>query len=497
MSRAASAGRSTGVTTSPPTAPAPTRSSRLRLAVAALLIVSGVVLAVVNGGQRAAAQDADGAVVVVDISGEIDLGLAPYLERVLDAAAEDGAAAIVVEIDTPGGRLDAVLQMRDALLASPVPTIAFVNRTAFSAGALVALASEEIWMTPGATMGAATPVEGATGATASEKVISAVRSTFRATAEERDRDPTVGAAMVDPAIAIDELVAEGELLTLTTSEAVEVGYADGVAASRGELLDELGLADATVREESTSPAEALVRIVTSPVLASALISIGVLLIVGDVLIGGVGVGTAIGAGLLGVFAYGHLLAGLAGWEDLALIALGIALLFVEVFVLPGFGIAGVLGLAGVLGGGVLAMLGRDFDFVGGQEVTAAVATMVTTFVVAVLVLGIVLAVLARRRGRSSPAGERGWLRWLGDGGVLERDVDPGGAPAEPVDTPAPRIAAPGDTGTALTDLRPAGVADFDGHRVDVVSEGGYLEAGEELEVVRAETYRRIVRRRRT
>ena len=123
------------------------------------------------------AQDQEGAVVIVPITGTIDLGLAPYLERVVEEAAEDGAAAILLEIDTPGGRLDAVLQMRDTLLGSSVPTIAFVDRTAFSAGALIAIASEQIYMAPGGVMGAATPISGATGETADEKTISAVRST--------------------------------------------------------------------------------------------------------------------------------------------------------------------------------------------------------------------------------------------------------------------------------------------------------------------------------
>ena len=99
---------------------------------------------------------------------------------------------MILDIDTPGGRLDAVLQMRDALLGSPVRTIAFVDRTAFSAGALIAIAAEEIYMTPGAVMGAATPVDGVTGETASEKIVSAVRTTFKATAEARGRDPLGG-----------------------------------------------------------------------------------------------------------------------------------------------------------------------------------------------------------------------------------------------------------------------------------------------------------------
>lgn len=466
----------------------PNRSIARRVT-ALVMFVLGAVLGMSPAGAAPTEE-----IVAVEVTGEIDLGVAPYLDRIVAQAEERGAAAVIIEIDTPGGRLDAVLQMRDSLLGASVPTIAFVDRAAFSAGALVAIASEQIWMAPGSVMGAATPVDAATGETASEKIISAVRSTFRSTAQQRGRDPQIAEAMVDGSIAIDGLVAEGELLTLTTDEAVEVGYSDGVVADRAALLDELGFSGAVVTEENPSAFERLVRVVTSPLVASLLVSVGTLLVIGDVLLGGFGAAAAAGFGLLALFAYGHLLAGLAGWEDLALIVIGVALLLVEVFVIPGFGIAGVLGLAGVFGGGVLAMLGRDFEFVSGSEVAMTAATMASTFVVAVVLLVATVSILSRRRAGSA-ARRQGWLRWLGDGGVLQRDDDATTGEVADATTPAERTADVGAVGTALTDLRPAGVADFDGHRVDVVTDGAYLEAGTEIEVLRAETYRRIVRRR--
>ncbi len=185
-----------------------------------MLVVLAALLPVSGGNAPVVAETADAAapVYVVSITGTIDLGLAPYLERVVGEAVDAGAPAVILEIDTPGGRLDAVLQMQDTLLDADVRTIAFVNRTAFSAGALIAIAAEEIYMVPGAVMGAATPVDAA-GETASEKVVSAVRKTFKTTAEVRGREPLVAEAMVDPDVAIDGLVAWSELLTLTTNEA--------------------------------------------------------------------------------------------------------------------------------------------------------------------------------------------------------------------------------------------------------------------------------------
>jgi membrane-bound serine protease (ClpP class) len=245
---------------------------------------------------------------VVRIAGTIDLGLAPYLARALHEAEASGARAVLLEINTPGGRLDAALQMRQALLDSPVRTIAFVNREAFSAGALLAIAAQEIYLADGAVLGAATPVTSA-GDSADAKTLSAVRATFQATAEARGRDGAVAAAMVGPAVAIPGLVGAGELLTLTDDQAREQGYSLATVTDRQEALRLAGLADATVQEVGVSPAESLVRVITAPVLAGLLFMAGILLIVAEFLTSSfTGTGLA-GAGLLA----GGLVAILVAW----------------------------------------------------------------------------------------------------------------------------------------------------------------------------------------
>lgn len=488
--------------------PWPSTGRRWVRAVGLLAVVVGLV-ALLAGPGRAAE---DGAVHLLEVSGEIDLGLAPFLDRALAEAEETGAAAVVLRIDTPGGRLDAVLEMRDSLLRSPVRSVAFVDQTAFSAGALVALASEAIYMTPGAVMGAATPVVGS-GVPADPKVVSAVRSVFRATAEQRDRDPRVAEAMVDPAIEVEGLVGSGELLTLTAPEALERGFADGVTADLDAVLEVVGLSDRPVVETDPSLAEGLVRFITNPVLASLLIMVGLWLIVGDLLSGGVGIGVGVGVALLAVFFWGHLLAGLAGWEDVTLVVLGIVLILVEVVVIPGFGVAGLLGLAALAGGTFLAMLNRDFDFVGSGQMLRTGAVVAATFLgvlagtIGMLIYlsrrrGPVGVVLRARLGSATPVTERstaGWLRWFGGGGgVLESDRSPRGADPDVgvrARSPEPeRRALTGATGVALSDLRPAGVAEIEGRRTDVVTEGEYVAAGEPVEVLRDEGYRRVVRR---
>lgn len=436
---------------------------------------------------------------VVQVEGVIDLGLAPYLARVLEQAEREGARAVVLEINTPGGRLDAALQMRDALLGAQVPTVAFVNREAFSAGALIAIAANELYMAPGAVLGAATPVDSA-GASADEKTISAVRATFRTTAELRGRDPQIAEAMVDPGIAIPGVVEAGQLLTLTTAEAERLGFVEGIVEGRQALLAAAGLEGAAVDETRPSLAEQLVRLLTNPAVASLLVAIGLLLILADVYSGGFGAVGGIGIALIALFFWGHALAGLAGWEGVALVVLGLLLIGLEAFVIPGFGVAGLAGIAALLGGLFISLIGDRI--VTTEDLTRAAFTVVLTLALVILGAALLLRTLPRAArlqglilqsqvGRAeAPARRRarrpwGWL----EGQRLEAEM------AETGPLPADRRSLVGATGVALSPLRPGGVAQIGSMRVDVVTRGDYIAAGEPVEVIADEGYRRVVRRR--
>ncbi len=448
-------------------------------------MLAGLVLAALPApGASAAPSPGAGAVHVVVVDGEIDLGIAALMERAVREAGADGAAMLVVRIDTPGGRLDAVLRMRDALLGAAVPTVAFVDRDAFSAGALVAIAAERIWVAPGAVIGAATPVLG-DGSSADEKTLSAVRAVFRSTASERGRDPLVAEAMVDPAVIVEGLVGPGELATLDVGQALEQGYADGVVADLPALLVELGLADAPRVDVTPALAERLVRVLTGGIVAGLLLTVGIWLLVGDVLGGGgVGLGATLGSLAIATFLFGHLLAGLAGLESVILMVLGVALILVEVLVLPGVGIAGVLGVLSLLGGATLAMVDRDVDVVPRAAFITAFNVAGLAFLAAVLLLLGVLWFLGRGTRTRGPQQEDRPVRHR-ERLVLATDV--GGAHAEGL---------VGTRGVALTDLRPAGAAEIDGERIDVVAEAGFLAAGSPLVVVVDEGYRRVVRLQR-
>ncbi len=398
------------------------------------------------------------AVYRLDVSGTIDMGLAPYVARGIAEAEAEGAAAVLVDLDTPGGRIDAAERIVDALRATDLPVYAFVNPRAYSAGAMIALAADRIYMRPGGVMGAATPVDGA-GNPAGEKMISAMRAEFRALAEARGLDPAVAEAMVDPRVEIPGVDGPDELLTLSTTEARDLGYADGVVSDEAALLETAGLAGAAVVTPAPNWAENAVRFLTNPLVAPLLLSLGMLGLMVEVKTGAFGLGGLVSLGALGLFFGSHLLLGLAGWEEVLLLGLGIIALAVEVFVLPGFGVAGVLGI-GLLG--VAVVMAMLTGAPGLNDVLQAFA-----------ILGAGVIIVA--------AVAYAWLRHL----PLSRA---GGYISAPE-----RAHLVGQEGTALPDLRPAGTAVVGGERLDVVSEGEFIARGSRVHVVRSEGYRHIVR----
>jgi membrane-bound serine protease (ClpP class) len=417
-------------------------------------------------------------VYVAPIRGMIDLGLVPYVDRVLAEAAGAGAAAVILPIDTFGGRVDAAVQIRDSLLRSPLRTVAFVDKRAISAGALIGLAATTIAMAEGGTIGAATPVmAGAPGAAAqpvSEKTVSYMRKEFRATAEHRARPPLFAEAMVDTDVAIPRVVAKGKLLTLTTEEALKYKVADLRAADLPALLAALNLAGAEVRHAGETWAENLVRVLTHPVISSLLMTLGLLGIVIEIRTPGFGLPGTVGIASLALFFWGHYLARLAGWEVLLLLGIGLALLGVELFILPGFGITGFLGIGAILGSLTLSLVGSGATY---ETIAWAAFRVVGSVLAAIAVALVAFRVLPRL-----PIGRRL---------ILETALPAQAGFASP---PEADRAWLGKRGVAASTLRPAGLAHMNGTRVDVVTEGEYVEAGEPIEVIRVDGNRIVVRR---
>jgi membrane-bound serine protease (ClpP class) len=417
-------------------------------------------------------------VYLLPITGVIDLGLAPFVQRVIDEASEAGAAAVILEIDTFGGRVDAAVQIRDALLNTPLRTVGFVNKRAISAGALIGLATQTLAMANGSTIGAAAPVQvggpGTEAKPASEKTVSYVRKEFRATAEARKRPLLLAEAMVDADVEVPGVVEKGKLLTLTTEEALTNKVVDFRADSLDSLLSQLGLEGAEVRRAAPNWAEHLVRFLTNPVLSSLLISVGLLGILVEVRTPGFGLAGGLGVASLSLFFWGHWLVQLAGWEELLLAGLGLALLAAEVFLFPGMGVAGVLGAGALLGALVLSMTGAG-------DTAAAVVQASWRVVIALLIaLGVGLVLL-----RFMP--RLPFARRL----VLASNLGTG---PEHGSAPLSDQRWLGKRGHAATVLRPAGIADIDGERVDVVSDGALIERGTPIHVTHVDGNRIVVRK---
>lgn len=417
-------------------------------------------------------------VYVVPIEGMIDLGLAPFIQRVLKEAESNQAVAVVLDINTFGGRVDAAVQIRDALLNTKLTTIAFINKRAISAGALISLASEKIAMGDGGTIGAAAPVQiGQSGQAAKpvqEKTVSYVSKEFRSTAEARGRPPRIAEAMVDADITIPNVISKGKLLTLTTDEAMRLKVADAEANTLKEVLAAFGIMDAEIIYRTTNWAENVVRMLTHPVVSSLLISIALIGILVELRTPGFGFAGAIGVTSLSLFLYGHWIVQLAGWEEVLIVLAGVVLLAIELFVIPGFGIVGILGILAILAGFVLSMVGIGD---APQVIVISVVRVMISLGLAIVVTLVLMKFLPRM-----PFGRRL---------ILDTKLSTGSG----FDSSPPsdhRLI--GKEGFSIAPLHPAGIAEFHGERVDVVSEGELIDAGVVVKVVKVDGNRVVVRR---
>ena len=420
-------------------------------------------------------------VVRIDIHSTIDLGLAPFVERMVKEAEDGGAALILLHMDTPGGRVDEAQTIKDALIRSKVPTATFIDTHALSAGALIAYATDFIIVTEGSTMGAATPINvGAKGAAQAvgEKFVSAVRAIFRATAEAKDRDGKIAEAMVDKDVFIFDLIEKGKLLTMAGGELRDWCVADLTASDVPGVLSALNLKGARVDHRKLNWAERIARVLTDPMISGMLMTFGFLGIMLELYTPGFGVSGMIGLTCLSLFFLGHLVVNLVGLEEVLLFAAGVALIATEIFVLPGFGLAGVAGVLALGASVVLALVGSDLTFSWEIGVLPGALTRVGIALTATVVLFAIAAwylpytTLFRRL-------------------VLETAIDSTAFDAAAVQAPK-SDPLEGQTGVALTPVRGSGKARFGDRTLDVIAEGRVIDKGERVVVVEARKGRVLV-----
>jgi len=422
----------------------------------------------------------------VPIEGTIDLGLPPFIQRTLEDAESNEATAVIFDINTFGGRVDAATQIKDAILGADILTIAFINRRAISAGALISLSCEKIYMTGGGLIGAATAVD-MTGKKGSEKVISFMREEMASTAEKRGRSKEIARGMVDEELTFTHLVIggdsikvddiegrkDGKLISLTTEQALKYKIADGTAENMEALLDSLGYSSFKTIETTENWSEAIVRFLTNPVVASLLTTFGFLGILFELQSPGWGIPGFVGLACLILSLSASYIAQLATMSDMLFVLTGLALILLEVLVIPGFGIAGLGGI-GLMIYGLYLLLLPDIpvsEEVLGQAMDGFLIGLVGAVIGLVLLAKLMIKTKfwEQLTAPDTQKKEDGYSNTLGWESLQ------------------------GETGIADTDLHPSGWVRVKDQRIFVVSEGEFIEEGKEIKILSVDGNRVLVR----
>lgn len=420
----------------------------------------------IHSAQILASNNSD-TVLVMEIRDVIDPRMNRYVELALDEATRVNARLVVIDMDTPGGALNDADDISTAILEFPVPVYVFINKDAASAGALISIACDSIFMTAGARIGAATVVT-ADGTAAPDKYQSYMRSIMRSTAEANNRDPKIAEAMVDENLEIPGITNEGEVLTFSTSEAIAHNFCEAEVVDIEEIIQRQNYSEYTVYRFQKNNIEKVIAFFLNPFISGILILI---------IMGGIyfelqtpGVGFPILASLVAAILYlvPYYLNGLAANWEIVVFLVGLLLVALEVFVIPGFGIAGISGLILTIGGLSLVMINNDafdFTFVPAREIMTAVLTTLTGLLGAVVMMffgGVrfteskffrrvaLVDVQDSKQGYTSKFQTRSYL---------------------------------GEKGTAYTVLRPSGKILIGDEVLDAYTRGEFVAEGESIQVI--------------
>ena len=398
------------------------------------------------------------------------------------------ADLMLIHMNTYGGTVLDADSIRTKIINSSLPVYVFIDNNAASAGALISIACDSIYMRKGGSIGAATVVN-QTGEAMPDKYQSYMRSIMRATAESHGsdtifsgqdttirwfRNPAIAEAMVDESVYIESIIDTGKVLTFTPTEAIEYGYCEGIAENVTEVLDQIGITDYEIVEYKPTALEKFIGFLVSPIVSGILIMI---------ILGGIyfemqtpGIGFPIGIAILAAFAYFAplYLEGLAAnWEILLFIS-GLILIALELFVIPGFGIAGILGITFSFTGLVLSLIGNvnfDFDGVNPEKITTALTTVVvSTFA------GFLLSIALSKRMFSADSGAFKNLSLHSTQEIKKGFIG--------IDSKIKNLT--GKTGTAHTVLRPSGKILIEGKIYDAVANIGMIDKGDLIVIVKDE-----------
>jgi membrane-bound serine protease (ClpP class) len=417
-------------------------------------------------------------VFVLELKSEVDPRTNRYIKLGLKQAVEDSADLIILEMNTYGGTLSDADEIRTNILQSKIPVYVFINKNAASAGALISIACKKIYMAPAANIGAATVVTEA-GAAAPDKYQSYMRSIMRSTAEANGRNPRYAEGMVDPDVETDSVKKAGKVITFTTSEAIKNGYCEGQVNSIEEILKLNNIDNFTRTDFALPKTEKVIAFFLNPFISGLLI----LLIIGGIYfeLQTPGIGFPLLAAIVAAVLYfvPYYLNGLAeNWEILLFFA-GLILIALEIFVIPGFGIVGILGIVLTFGSLVLVMLNNDnFDFslVESGNILTSVFTMLIGFVGSIILMVIGGFNLTRSKYFKRIALQTSHDRSEGytSSFHVEKMI--------------------GKKGVSQSILRPSGKILIEGSLFDAYTRGEYIEKGEEIEVISEEGTTLMVRK---
>ena len=413
------------------------------------------------------AQKENKRILLAEVKSNIDPRTNRYTKLLIDEAKNENYDIIVIEMDTYGGAVNDADDIRTRILDFEKPIYVWINKDAASAGALISIACDSIYMSSGASIGAATVVTG-DGAQAPDKYQSYMRSIMRSTAEAKGRDPKIAEAMVDEDIKVDSISQEGKVITFSTKEAIEYGFCDAELNSVDEIMERQGIENYEITKFELGSAENIISIFLNPIVSSILI----LLIMGGLYfeLQTPGVGFPIIASIIALILYltPYYLNGVAENWEIVLFFLGIILIVVEVFVIPGFGIFGVSGLIISVSSLILIMLNNDmfdFTFVISRDImNASLSVLISVFAFGILILF-------------------GGLRFTNSKAFKNISLD------ETQDSSMGYISNKypdnlvGKIGKAYTVLRPSGKIIIGEEIYDATSSGGFIEKNSKVKVV--------------
>jgi membrane-bound serine protease (ClpP class) len=410
-------------------------------------------------------------VMVMEIKAEIDPRMNRYVKLALENAEKTKADYVIIDMDTYGGVLTDAKEIVDVIMDFKKPIWVYINSDAASAGALISIACDSIYMSPGASIGAATVVNGSDGAAAPDKYQSYMRSIMRATAEENGRNPLIAEGMVDENIVIDSIKQAGKVITFTTSEAMKNGYCEAKVESIEEILKRNNITDYSLETYHLSITEKIISVFLNPFISGILILI---------ILGGIyfelqtpGIGFPLFAAITALLLYlvPYYLNGLAEYWEIIALFIGVLLLIAEIFVIPGFGVAGIAGITLTITSLVLIMLNNDFfnfEFVPlGDIVVAMFATLG----------GITGGILLLFFGGASLTKTKAFSR------IALYDTQES---SQGYTVNANASVMIGKKGTAYTILRPSGKIMIDEQIYDAFTRGEFIEKNEMIEVVSTE-----------